>query len=297
MYSSASGLDIGSQNNEILFGYSQVHTMKKIAEMDDVSEIVYKLQTIADLVLDKSCLRLAMNATPTAMERSVSALKSYLGNIKGVSEMSQVFPEVDEIKATSHKTHYQLPFSVNFVAQSFPAVKYTHKDYAPLNVLATLMSRKFLHREIREKGGAYGSGALMSPGVFSFFSYRDPESVATLDVFHRCGQWAATGDISAEDVEEAKLGVFQKSDKPVPPGSRGQMRFLYDISDDMRQTNRDRLFNVTEEDVRRVAALYLNEEKCPNGVAILGPSNSSIKEDEGWTVVTTEEAAEEKAQA
>ena len=31
--------------------------MKKIAEMDDVSEIVYKLQTIADLVLDKSCLR------------------------------------------------------------------------------------------------------------------------------------------------------------------------------------------------------------------------------------------------
>ncbi|KAK3769391.1 hypothetical protein RRG08_029019 [Elysia crispata] len=296
MSSSAAGLDVVSQNNEILFGYSQVHTMKKIAEMDDVSEIVYKLQTIADLVLDKSCLRLAVNATPSAMDRSVSGLKTYLGNLKGEAEMSPVFPEVEEIKAASHKTHYQLPFSVNFVAQSFPAVKYTHKDYAPLNVLATLMSRKFLHREIREKGGAYGSGALNSPGVFSFFSYRDPQSVGTLDVFQRCVQWAATGELSVEDVEEAKLGVFQKHDKPVPPGSRGQTRFIHDISDDMRQANRDRLFNVTEEDVRRVADLYLNEEKCPHGVAILGPTNLSIKEDEGWTVVTTEEAAEEKAQ-
>lgn len=294
--SSAASLDVASQNHETMFGYSQVHTMKKIAERDDISDIVYKLETIAGLVLDQSCLRLAVNSTPTSMDRSVKGIKTYLGSIKGEAEMSPVFPEVEEIKATSHKTHYQLPFSVNFVAQSFPAVRYTHKDFAPLNVLATLMSRKFLHREIREKGGAYGSGALNSPGVFSFFSYRDPQSVNTLDVYKRCVEWAVTGELSKEDVEEAKLGVFQKNDKPVPPGSRGQTRFVYDISDDMRQTNRDRLFNVTEEDIRRVASQYLSEEKCSNGVAILGPANSSIKEEDGWTVIKSEEAVAEKAQ-
>ncbi|GFN99728.1 presequence protease, mitochondrial [Plakobranchus ocellatus] len=297
MASSAAGLDVLSQNHEVLFGLSQVQTMKKVAELDDISDVVYKLQTIADLVLDKSCLRLAVNATPTVMDRSVNGIKSYLNNIKGAAEMTSVFPEVEEIKAASHKTHYQLPFSVNFVSQSFPAVRYTHKDFAPLNVLATLMSRKFLHREIREKGGAYGSGAIISPGVFSFFSYRDPNSLATLDVFQRCVQWATSGEISGEDIDEAKLGVFQKIDKPVPPGSRGQTRFVYDISDDMRQANRDRLFSVSEEDVRRVASTYLNEESCPNGVAILGPTNATVREDEGWTVVSTEEAAEEKAQA
>jgi len=38
------------------------------------------------------------------------------------------------------------------------------------------MSTSFLHREIREKGGAYGGGASAAPveGIFGFMSYRDP---------------------------------------------------------------------------------------------------------------------------
>lgn len=34
------------------------------------------------------------------------------------------------------------------------------------------MTAKFLHGEIREKGGAYGGGARMGGGLFSFYSYR-----------------------------------------------------------------------------------------------------------------------------
>lgn len=34
------------------------------------------------------------------------------------------------------------------------------------------MTAKFLHREIREKGGAYGGGARLGGGLFSFYSYR-----------------------------------------------------------------------------------------------------------------------------
>lgn len=38
--------------------------------------------------------------------------------------------------------------------------------------MARLMTAKFLHGEIREKGGAYGGGAKMGGGLFSFYSYR-----------------------------------------------------------------------------------------------------------------------------
>lgn len=42
-----------------------------------------------------------------------------------------------------------------------------------LRILARLMSAKFLHTEIREKGGAYGGGAQLSHnGIFTFYSYR-----------------------------------------------------------------------------------------------------------------------------
>lgn len=42
-----------------------------------------------------------------------------------------------------------------------------------LKILARLMTAKFLHTEIREKGGAYGGGAKLSRnGIFTFYSYR-----------------------------------------------------------------------------------------------------------------------------
>jgi hypothetical protein len=44
------------------------------------------------------------------------------------------------------------------------------------------ISTSYLHREIREKGGAYGGGAGASPveGVFAFSSYRDPNTTVGL---------------------------------------------------------------------------------------------------------------------
>merc|ERR1719394_515821 len=156
------------------------------------------------------------------------------------------------------------------------------------------MSRKYLHREIREKGGAYGSGARLSPGVFSFFSYRDPRSLETLDVFKECVEWASDGLFLVEDVERAKLGVFQSMDKPVTPANRGQTRFLRDIDNKMRQKNRDRLFKVNHGDLRRVANKYLNSEKCPSDVAFLGPPNEKVQADEKWTVVREQDESEFK---
>lgn len=45
-------------------------------------------------------------------------------------------------------------------------------SFDSLCVLARMMTAKFLHGEIREKGGAYGGGAKMGGGLFSFYSYR-----------------------------------------------------------------------------------------------------------------------------
>ncbi|CAF4350231.1 unnamed protein product, partial [Rotaria sordida] len=41
-----------------------------------------------------------------------------------------------------------------------------------LLILTKLMFNKFLLREIREIGGAYGGGAYLRGNLFSFFSYR-----------------------------------------------------------------------------------------------------------------------------
>ena len=48
-------------------------------------------------------------------------------------------------------------------------------------VFNMIVSNTYLHREIREKGGAYGSGIKMDRdnGLALIFSYRDPNTSST----------------------------------------------------------------------------------------------------------------------
>ena len=57
------------------------------------------------------------------------------------------------------------------------------------------MSRGELHKLIREKGGAYGSGVKFNAlaGAFTFFSYRDPHNLGTLENFEKATEAVANG--------------------------------------------------------------------------------------------------------
>ena len=62
----------------------------------------------------------------------------------------------------------------------------------------------------REKGGAYGGGARHgSDGMFRFFSYRDPHSISTIEHFQKSLRWLVNGSFTEQDLDEAKLSVFQ----------------------------------------------------------------------------------------
>ncbi|KAG5841548.1 hypothetical protein ANANG_G00167760 [Anguilla anguilla] len=148
-----------------------------------------------------------------------------------------------------------------------------------------MMTAKFLHGEIREKGGAYGGGARMGRGgLFSFYSYRDPNAVQTLSAFRAGVEWARAGSFAPQDVDEAKLSVFSAVDAPVAPSDKGMDLFLNGISDEQRQEHRERLFAVTDKSLTDVASRYLGMGQRTRGVAILGPENETIKKDPSWVV-------------
>ena len=63
---------------------------------------------------------------------------------------------------------------VTYCAEAFPTVDFFHKDAPALSVLGAVLRNGYLHSAIREKGGAYGSGAMQDSNnkIFKFFSYR-----------------------------------------------------------------------------------------------------------------------------
>jgi Zn-dependent M16 (insulinase) family peptidase len=61
------------------------------------------------------------------------------------------------------------------------------------------MTNAYLHREIREKGGAYGGGASHGlHGSVAFYSYRDPNTFETVTQFKKAVEWAAAGSFDEE---------------------------------------------------------------------------------------------------
>ncbi|MEQ2296756.1 Presequence protease, mitochondrial, partial [Ameca splendens] len=110
----------------------------------------------------------------------------------------------------------------------------------------------------------------------------DPNSVQTLSAFQKGVDWAKSGQFSQQDIDEAKLSVFSAVDSPVAPADQGISRFLSGITDEMKQSYRERLFAVDHKSLVDVAERYLSVGQSTCGVAILGPENDTIRKDPTW---------------
>lgn len=284
MRRASSCLSACAQIREQISGLTQVSFMKKLAEMSDYDEVIEKLKHLSKIILKKDSLRCAINASVGAMPSAVKQVETFLTSLSGQCLKSKATFEEHDFTAASQKMHFVLPFAVNYLGKSVLTVPFDHKDSASLRTAAKLLSSKYLHREIREKGGAYGGGATVNNGgAFMFYSYRDPNVTQTLNSFASGTEWLLNGGYTEEDISEAKLGVFSAIDHPIPPGKKGMSHFLDGISDDMKQQLRGRLFNVTRSDIQDVTNRYLvNSAVC--GITLIGPKGAAADCGSDWII-------------
>lgn len=141
-------------------------------------------------------------------------------------------------------------------------------DDAPaLMVLAPFLRNGYLHAAIREKGGAYGGGASFdaNAAAFKFYSYRDPNCVATFDHFMASIDWLLDNDHDDEKLEEAILGIIAGMDKPgSPAGEAVKSCFgeLHGRDKAYQQALRAKILAVSVDDLKRVAQTYLKDKPC-----------------------------------
>src|SRR5690606_21879389 len=156
---------------------------------------------------------------------------------------------------------------VNFCAKAYPTVPSDHPDAAALTVLGGFLRNGYLHRVIREQGGAYGGGASQDNNIaaFRFYSYRDPRLNETLADFDGALNWLRDSEHDAQAVEEAILGVISSMDKPVSPAGEAKQTYqaeLFGRTRAKRELFRNRVLQVKLVDLQRVANDYLVPEKA-----------------------------------
>ncbi len=152
---------------------------------------------------------------------------------------------------------------VNFCAKSYSTVPSGHEDAASLTVLGHFLRNGFLHRSIREQGGAYGGGAgyAADTGSFRFYSYRDPRLAETLLDFDRSVDWLHNHPHEPRQLEEAILGVISDIDRPYSPAGEAIGSWfaqLHGRDPQQRRKFRRQVMAVTLDDLKRVAKIWLN---------------------------------------
>ncbi|KAI9189257.1 Mitochondrial presequence protease [Blastocladiella emersonii ATCC 22665] len=270
-------------------GISQLQLLNEIAK-GDIESVVPKLEAILDHV-KRAQTKYMVVAQPTTVAQAIESLAPMASAKLATTQADTAATTANAWSATSGtRTFVPAPFPVNYCAMALPTVPFASaRDSMALTVAGTLATHRFLHREIREKGGAYGGGASHSAmdGTFLLYSYRDPRSLATVDDFDRALAWLAQGGgaITAQDMLEAKLGIFSSMDAPVDVGSQGAVEFSHGVSRELRQARRDALFAVTVDDIARVAREIL-VAGSPNAARVVVGNAEATKDMEkaGWTV-------------
>jgi Zn-dependent M16 (insulinase) family peptidase len=166
---------------------------------------------------------------------------------------------------------------VSFCAKAYGSVPQDHPDAAALTVLGPYLRNGFLHRAIREQGGAYGAGAGYDAdtGAFRFFSYRDPRLEDTLTDFDASTEWLAADRHAARGVEEAILGVVGSIDRPNSPAGEAVSAYFagqHGRSPEQRLRFRARVLEVTLDDLKRVGSQYLVPDRA--SVAVVSDMKS-----------------------
>jgi presequence protease len=264
---------------EMWSGIHQVRTIRSFSrEINDagLKELADRLTAIAKAVFTADNIIMSAVGEADAVQSATERMRA-----------SGVFSALRRDRADAHlptlnfappdgtpREGWSTSSAVAFVAQTVPAVRMGHPDAACLSVLSKMLRSLYLHREIREKGGAYGGFALYNQetGLFSLASYRDPHIVQTLKVYAGAVDFLKKAQIGDEDVKEAVLQVCSEIDKPDPPGPAARKAFLRQIvglTDPQRVAFKQQLLTVTLKQVLAAAATYLGQAEQRSGVAVI----------------------------
>ena len=172
---------------------------------------------------------------------------------------------------------------VGFAAISRGAVPYGSPLEAAELVLAHQLSTGALWEDIRMKGGAYGAFAQPDhiEGPFSFFTYRDPSPLRSLDAFSSILKEASLHSEASpqnEVLDKAVIGAYSRETRPRTPAEKGFtdfFRFLYGIEDNMRLQGIKELIGVTEGQIAEVLKRLAVEPGSSYPVIIAGKAEAA----------------------
>jgi len=266
---------------ELWSGVHQLKTIQNITQKftgtkqtdAELQKLAQDLSRIGKALFQSANLRTALVGEESMLSSGVDLVRSvYEGIPDGTSDFFRM-PSI-LIDPELPREGWSTSSAVSFVAGMFRAVRMNHPDAPALSVISKLIRSLYLHREIREKGGAYGGFAVYNSedGLFGYASYRDPHILSTLNVFKGAPEFIRSGKYDEEDIKEAIFQVCSEIDKPDTPGVAGRKAFfrkIISLSDDTRIRFKKNLVQVDRKKVMNVSEKYFHYSEDQQAIAVI----------------------------
>ncbi len=176
---------------------------------------------------------------------------------------------------------------VSYCALATRVENITHKNAPALTLISSILTNGFLHRVIREQGGAYGGGCSYQSktGELCFYSYRDPNHLKTIEAFKEALIWLQQERDLDDLLFEAKMSVigdFDKPESPIQAAYRVFYQNLMHLPEKMRIEFRSNILDVDIAEIKRVSkTIHLDDA----AEAILtGEQSINALKDKGYTI-------------
>jgi Zn-dependent M16 (insulinase) family peptidase len=250
-------------------------------------ELASLLEAVRASLIDPSLVTVNLACEQKAAGRAMEAAGGLIDSLTGEripavdgGDFTTVFP-IDSLPAASTETLVG-SMNVSFVAHAFPASRFGSREHAHEAVLAHFLSTGFLWERIRMQGGAYGAVAAANglEALFGFSSYRDPNTLTSLEIFREALAFASRIDMDADAFEKIVLGAAGKEDRPMAPGEKSFValkRELLGIADEERQARRDALISCTPAQLRAAAESLLS--RFGDGVSVFLTHPEAVQRD------------------
>ncbi|MBF0442059.1 MAG: insulinase family protein, partial [Oligoflexales bacterium] len=238
--------------NEMISGLSYMKFIfQLVRDFDDkYEEIISKLKKVSSSVFCRNNLTIAVSAVDEDYSTVQDRLSSLICGFEAGTEMSAPYSLRPKVKNEGLLSSSQ----VQYVVQGASFKRLGYEFSGKLRVLEQVLSGEFLHKEIREKGGAYGAYvSFQRNGLFYFGSYMDPCLSSTLDSYRQAPLFLRNLFLDSREMDRYVIGTIAKIDHPRTNSQKAAQAFdqyLMGRSQEDIQKERDEILSVTAGDIR-----------------------------------------------
>jgi Zn-dependent M16 (insulinase) family peptidase len=257
---------------EQMGGISYLFFLRKLVDQLDTDwdGVHAKLERIRATLFNRATMLCNVTAAASDWNRVKPQLADFLAGLPHAPMKTAPWRVADTPRAEG----LVIPAKVNYVGKGADLYRAGVKPSGAHIVARRYLRTTWLWEKVRVQGGAYGGQCMFDrySGGFTFVSYRDPNLLATLDVYDRTAEFLKTADLDHAELTRNIIGTIGEVDTYRLPDAKGfasMQRYLIGDTDEARQRMREEILSTTAADLRNFAGAMA--EVAANGrVVVLG---------------------------